>query len=73
MIRENGQGKRVEVGMNVVRTPETIVYTDESGMVKHHPMEGCVTYVHPKGRYHIVAFQVKGGVVKESFKGVAVE
>lgn len=69
----NGQARRLETGMDVIRTPETIYYTDDSGIVKHHPMKGYVTYVHPEGRYHVVAFRVKGGIVKESFKGVSVE
>lgn len=73
MSRDNGQAKRLEVGMDVIRTPETICCTDDRGLVKRQPMKGCVTYVHPKGRYHIVAFQVKGGTVKESFKGISAE
>lgn len=33
-------------------------------------MEGYVVYVHPKGRYHVVAFLTKGGVIREGFQGV---
>lgn len=31
---------------------------------------GTVCYVHPKGRYHTVAFETAGGVIRESFLGV---
>lgn len=73
MSSGNGQARRLEVEMDVIRTPETILYTNSSGVSRHQPMEGYVTYIHPEGRFHVVAFRVKGGVVKEGFKGVSVE
>lgn len=72
MSSGKGQAKRLEVGMEVIRTPETILYTDSSGVSKRHPMKGYVSYIHPEGRFHVVAFRFKGGVIKESFMGVSV-
>ena len=30
-----------------------------------------VVYIHPKGHYHTVEFELNGGHVRESFKGVS--
>lgn len=32
---------------------------------------GRVVYIHPKGYYHTVEFELNGGHVRESFKGVS--
>lgn len=59
------------LGQKVTRTP--ITFTDparEKGEPKHQPMTGKVVYIHPKGRYHTVEFQMPLGAVRESFLGV---
>ena len=43
----------------------------ESGKQEHRPMTGKVTYIHPRGRYHLVEFETWGGTVRECFQGVA--
>lgn len=56
----------------VVRVPETFYDTDlKSGKANKKPMRGRVCYIHPAGRYHTVEFQTRGGVIRESFQGVA--
>lgn len=35
------------------------------------PVAGRVVYIHPKGHYHTVEFELNGGHVRESFKGVS--
>lgn len=59
------------IGQEVVRTPQTI-FEEAQGKAIRRPMRGRVDYVHPKGRFHIVAFQVRGGIIKETFQGVEV-
>jgi hypothetical protein len=56
-----------------MRFPVTFVDREE-GERSHatRPMEGTVVYIHPHGFYHTVAFQLRGGVVKESFSGTGV-
>ena len=63
---------RLRVGMEVVRTPQTIYGTDDDGKNIHRPMRGTVEYIHPRGNFHTVAFEVRGKIIKESFQGVAV-
>ena len=36
----------------------------------HKPAGGVVTYVHPRGRYHMVEFETAGGPIRECFAGV---
>lgn len=56
----------------VVRTPETFYDADlKTGHSNRHPMSGEVIYQHPQGRYHVVEFQTRGGVIREAFQGVA--
>nr|DAJ09404.1 MAG TPA: hypothetical protein [Caudoviricetes sp.] len=33
-------------------------------------MPGVVVYIHPRGLYHTVEFELRGGKVRESFPGV---
>lgn len=63
---------RLEIGLDVVRTPQTIFDTDDQGKSQRRPMRGCVCYIHPRGIFHTVAFKVRGGIIRESFQGVAV-
>lgn len=59
----------LEIGLEVVRTPQTI-FEEANGKAIRRPMRGRVIYIHPKGRFHVVAFQVHGKTIKESFQGV---
>lgn len=71
-MAQKKQPTRLRVGMEVVRTPQTIYGTDDGGKNIHHPMRGIVEYIHPRGNFHTVAFEVRGKIIKESFQGVAV-
>lgn len=62
---------RLEIGLEVVRTPQTI-FEEAHGKTIRRPMRGRVTYVHPRGRFHVVAFEVCGKTIKETFQGVEV-
>ena len=53
------------------RTPETI-FEEAHGKAIRRPMRGRVDYIHPMGRFHIVAFEVRGKTIKETFQGVEV-
>ncbi len=75
----------VKLGDTVERIPVTIAVREEELLspipkkkrakapapppVKR-TMKGTVVYIHPKGRYHTVAFRTPGGVIRESFLGV---
>lgn len=56
------------VGQTVLRVPSTF-YEQEGAGCK--PMRGTVVYVHPKGRFHVVEFEVGGRKARESFYGTA--
>ena len=62
---------RLEIGMVVVRTPQTI-FEEEHGKEIRRPRQGRVEYIHPLGRVHIVAFRVREKTIKETFQGVEV-
>ena len=62
----------VPVGMEVLRTPQTIYGEDNGTKSVNRPMRGRVEYIHPRGNFHTVAFEVRGKIIKESFQGVAV-
>lgn len=57
--------------MVVVRTPQTI-FEEEHGKEIRRPRQGRVEYIHPLGRFHIVAFRVREKTIKETFQGVEV-
>ena len=63
---------RLEIGQEVVRTQETIFDEEAHGKAIRRPMRGRVEYIHPQGRFHIVAFEVRGKTIKETFQGVEV-
>lgn len=46
------------------------VYTVDKRSLRR-PVVGRVVYIHPKGYYHTVEFELNGGHVRESFKGVS--
>ena len=72
MSKERGRPTRLEVGMEVVRIPQSIYETDGKGKGDRRPMRRRVVYIHPRGLFHTVEFQTRGGAVKESFQGVEV-
>lgn len=65
----------MKIGDKVVRTPHTVgegmpvgtLNSEHSG----RPMRGTVVWIHPKGRFHVVEFEVNGRTLRESFLGVA--
>ena len=75
---------KVQLGDIVMRKPETIpVREDDAELVgkkkkrsdqnrqpQEKMMRGTVVYSHPQGRFHTVAFQTPGGIIRESFLGV---
>lgn len=62
----------MKLGDPVLRTPETFYDSDpKEGKANRHPITGEVIYIHPKGRYHTVEFETRGGKLRESFQGVA--
>lgn len=59
----------LKVGQKVMRTPALLTQAGEGNKEVHRPMTGKVVYVHPEGRYHMVAFETRGGIVRECFDG----
>lgn len=55
----------------VMRLPETFTDSGEDKRSLRRPVVGRVVYIHPKGYYHTVEFELNGGHVRESFKGVS--
>lgn len=72
MDKQRRRTTTLEIGQEVVRTPQTIFEEEAHGKTVRQPMRGRVDYIHPRGRFHIVAFEVRGKIIKESFQGVAV-
>lgn len=61
----------LKLGQIVTRWPETVCELDDKARAVKKPMKGRAVYIHPKGRYHIVEFALRGGTVRESFWGVS--
>lgn len=57
----------MKLGNKVMRLPETFTDSGEDKRSLRRP----VVYIHPKGHYHTVEFELNGGHVRESFKGVS--
>lgn len=72
MSKQRRRPARLEIGLEVVRTPQTIFEEEAPGKAIRRPMRGRVVYIHPRGLFHTVEFQTRGGAVKESFQGVAI-
>lgn len=51
MSRRKERPDHLEIGMDVVRTPETIYDTDDGGKGQRRPMHGYVCYIHPQGAF----------------------
>lgn len=60
----------VHVDGEVERVPVTLTGSSPKGRLR---MRGTVVWIHPAGRYHVVAFPVAGGVVRECFQGAKLE
>lgn len=56
-------------GQKVRRVPLSLTQTADNGKQEHRPMTGKVVYIHPEGRYYVVAFEMRGGIVRECFEG----
>ena len=56
----------VMTGDTVARRPATFSEFDRKDA---KAIEGRVIYVHPEGRYHVVAFPGRLGMIRESFFG----
>ena len=61
----------MKMGDKVMRLPETFTDHGEDKRSLRRPVVGRVVYIHPKGYYHTVEFELNGGHVRESFKGVS--
>lgn len=59
----------MKIGQKVRRMPLSLTQTADNGKQEHRPMTGKVVYIHPEGRYHMVAFEMRGGIVRECFGG----
>ena len=59
----------LRVGQKVMRTPALLTQAGEGNKEVHRHMIGKVLYIHPAGRYHLVAFETRGGIVRECFSG----
>lgn len=60
----------------VQRVPDTFGETEEirdrhrRKKTRRRTYDGTVIYIHPLGRFHVVAFETAGGTIRESFAGV---
>ena len=59
----------MKLGEKVVRMPETFRDYGEENRTPR-AVAGRVTYIHPKGRFHMVEFETPGGALRECFLGV---
>lgn len=59
----------MKIGQKVRRVPLSLTQTADNGKQEHRPMTGKVVYIHPEGRYHMVAFEMRVGIVRECFEG----
>lgn len=59
----------MKIGDRVQRVPETFGETEEI-RDRRRAYDGTVIYIHPLGRFHVVAFGTRGGTIRESFAGV---
>lgn len=57
------------IGSTVERISSVMQGNFEFKKESRSPMKGKVIYIHPQGRYHVVEFELRGGKVRECFKG----
>ena len=67
----NDVNEFLKLGDKVMRLPETFTDSGEDKRSLRRPVVGRVVSIHPKGYYHTVEFELNGGHVRESFKGVS--
>lgn len=61
----------LQIGEYVRRAPVSFDAPFVAGSIhKRDEITGRVCYIHPLGRYHVVEFQGRSGVVREAFLGV---
>lgn len=66
----------MKIGDRVQRVPETFGETEEirdrhrKKTSRKRAYDGTVVYIHPLRRFHVVAFETRGGIIRESFAGV---
>ncbi len=72
MSEKRRRPARLEIGLEVVRTPQTIFEEEAPGKAIRRPMRGRWCISTRRGRFHIVAFEVRGKTIKETFQGVEV-
>ena len=68
MSRRKERPDHLEIGMDVVRTPETIYDTDDGGKGQRRPMHGYVCYIHPRGFFTPSPLRCAAGSSKRVFK-----
>ncbi len=59
----------MQIGQTVLRRPLTFRTAEEKNELPKR-IPGQVVYIHPKGRFHTVAFSFPGGIIRESFLGI---
>lgn len=66
----------MKIGDRVQRVPETFGEAEEirdrrrRKKARKRAYSGTAVYIHPLGRYHVIAFETRGGTIRESFAGV---
>lgn len=66
----------MKIGERVQRVPDTFGETEEirdrhrRKKTRRRAYDGMVIYIHPLGRFHVVAFETRRGTIRESFAGV---
>ena len=61
----------LQIGEYVQRVPVSFDAPFVAGSThQRDEITGRVCYIHPLGRYHVVEFQGRSGVVREAFPGV---
>lgn len=63
---------KVQIGARVKRRSEKINGdTHEHGRLASREIEGVIVYIHPRGRYHMVEYDLpRGKKLRECFAGV---
>lgn len=63
-------GDALKVGDRVSRVCVTLTGQDGFNAKESARLMGRVVWIHPQGRFHVVEFQLGGGIVRECFLGV---
>lgn len=62
---ENGR-KRLRLGDRVER-PISCIAEKKNGIIRPIKSRGKIVYIHPKGRYYVVEFDMPRGKIRESY------